>query len=254
MITRGSKQFIGNSFVELPSIGSTNNYAMEKVHAGQAFHGNVFFAHEQYEGKGQFGKKWNAAPNQNILMSVVLEPDFLKTSQQFAITVCVVTSCINFLNNHIPGEFIIKWPNDLYWRERKAGGILIENIIQGDKWKFAVVGIGINVNQTAFPNFLPNPVSLKQISGRAFTPVDLAKELCTNLEDKYQRLQSGGFAALLRDYNDYLFKKNQKVKLKKENIVFETMILEATHEGQLHTKDMIDRYFSFGEVSFEFGP
>jgi len=67
-------------------------------------------------------------------------------------------------------------------------------------------------------------------------------------------LQSEGFPALLRDYNDCLLKKGQKVKLKKGNMVFETIILEATPEGQLHTKDMIDRYFSFGEVSFEFAP
>jgi BirA family biotin operon repressor/biotin-[acetyl-CoA-carboxylase] ligase len=150
----------------------------------------------------------------------------------------------------VPGEFLIKWPNDLYWRDRKIGGILIENILQGDKWKFAIAGIGININQTEFPEFLPNPVSLKQITGKTFSPVDLANELCNKIEEKYQQLQTGGFDNLLREYNKNLFRKNEKVKLKKENIVFEATIIEVTTDGQLHTKDAIDNYFNFGEIEW----
>jgi BirA family transcriptional regulator, biotin operon repressor / biotin---[acetyl-CoA-carboxylase] ligase len=250
MLTSNFKGLIGNSFVELPTVDSTNNYSVQKVHAGLAFHGNVFFAHEQFAGKGQFGKKWNAAPDQNIIMSVVLEPDFLTVSQQFFLSVCVADACVDLLNNYVPGEFLIKWPNDLYWRDRKIGGILIENILQGDKWKFAIAGIGINIKQVEFPNFLPNAVSLKQIIGKTFSPVALAKELCNKMEEKYQQLRSGGFDNLLREYNKYLFRKNEKVRLKKENIVFETMVIEVTPDGQLHTKDAIDRYFNFGEVEW----
>ncbi|HEX4371931.1 MAG TPA: biotin--[acetyl-CoA-carboxylase] ligase [Puia sp.] len=250
MLTTNFKGLIGNSFIEISTVDSTNNYTVEKVRAGLAFHGNVFFAHEQFAGKGQFGKKWNAAPNQNIIMSVVLEPDFLAVSQQFCLSVCVADACIDFLNNYVPGEFLIKWPNDLYWRDRKIGGILIENILQGDKWKFAIAGIGININQTEFPEFLPNPVSLKQITGKTFSPVDLANELCNKIEEKYQQLQTGGFDNLLREYNKNLFRKNEKVKLKKENIVFEATIIEVTTDGQLHTKDAIDNYFNFGEIEW----
>src|ERR1700722_14336346 len=250
MLTRNLKGLDGNSFVELLTEDSTNNYTVEKVHAGLAFHGNVFFAHEQFAGKGQFGKKWNAAPNQNIIMSVVLEPDFLTVRQQFFLSVCVADACIDFLNNYVPGEFLIKWPNDLYWRDRKIGGILIENILQGDNWKFAIAGIGININQPEFPEFLPNPVSLKQITGKTFSPVDLAKELCNKIEEKYKQLQSGAFDDLLKEYNKYLFRKNEKVKLKKESIVFETTIIEVSADGQLHTKEAIDRYFNFGEVEW----
>jgi BirA family biotin operon repressor/biotin-[acetyl-CoA-carboxylase] ligase len=251
MLTSNFKGLIGNCFVELQTVHSTNNYAMEKVHDGVAFHGNVFFAHDQFAGKGQFGKKWNAAPNQNIIISVVLEPDFLTVSQQFFLSACVADACIDLINEYIPNDLFIKWPNDLYWRDRKIGGILIENILQGDKWKFAIAGIGININQIEFPEFLPNPVSLKQITGKTFSPVDLAKELCNEIEEKYKQLQSGDFDNLLKEYNKYLFRKNEKVKLKKENVVFETTIIEVTADGQLHTKDAIDRYFNFGEVSLE---
>ena len=81
----------------------------------------------------------------------------------------------DFFNFYAIDETSIKWPNDIYWRDRKAGGILIENILQGKKWKFAIVGIGININQTLFPASLPNPVSLKQITGKTFNVVELGK-------------------------------------------------------------------------------
>ena len=80
------------------SVDSTNNYAIAKVRAGLAFHGNVFFAHEQFAGKGQFGRKWNAAPGQNILMSIVLEP-FLTSAQQFSLSACIADACVDFLND-----------------------------------------------------------------------------------------------------------------------------------------------------------
>ncbi len=242
--------FIGNIFTELQSVDSSNNYAIQKVHERQAFHGNVFFAHEQFAGKGQLGKKWDATIGENIMMSVVMQPGFLIPAQQFSLSACVALACIDFLSDYSPYEFFIKWPNDLYWRDRKAGGILIENILQGSIWKFAIVGIGINVNQTQFPEFLPNPVSLKQITGRTFSPVDLAKELCLALEKRYGQLQSSGFDKLLKEYNDRLFKKNERARLKKENIVFETRITEVMTNGQLHTKDTIDRYFNFGEIEW----
>ena len=248
MLTSNAKHFIGNSFVELQTVNSTNNYAIEKVHDGLAFHGNVFFAHEQIAGKGQLGKKWIATPNQNIMMSVVLEPDFLRVSQQFYLSVCLADACAGFFTDFITSDFYIKWPNDIYWRDRKIGGILIENILQGDKWKFAVAGMGINVNQTEFPAFLTSAVSLKQITGKTFSPVDLAKELCKRTEEKYQQLRTGGFNELLEEYNGYLFRKNEKVKLKTGNGVFETTILGVSADGQLHSKDDIERNFNFGEV------
>src|ERR1043166_10157738 len=76
--------------------------------------------------------------------------------------------------------------NDLYWQGRKAGGILIDNIVMSQEtgvgsWKWAIVGIGININQTSFSNDLPNPVSLKQITGKNYDPLTLARELCQNL-------------------------------------------------------------------------
>ena len=91
-------------------------------------------------------------------------------------------------------------------------------------WKWAVLGIGININQVVFTADLLNPVSLKQITGKNFDPLELAKELCTVLEKNYQLLISGNFENLFNSYLKHLYKKDEKVKLKKNNRVFETTI------------------------------
>jgi BirA family transcriptional regulator, biotin operon repressor / biotin---[acetyl-CoA-carboxylase] ligase len=129
---------------------------MAKVHAGLASHGTVFFAHEQSAGKGQRGKTWITEAGANIIMSIVLQPDLLEIKHQFALSACIAVCLHDFFQKYSGNDCRIKWPNDLYWRDRKTGGILIENVILGTAWKYAIVGIGININQVAFPQYLTN--------------------------------------------------------------------------------------------------
>ncbi|HET6765829.1 MAG TPA: biotin--[acetyl-CoA-carboxylase] ligase, partial [Chitinophagaceae bacterium] len=117
-------------------------------------------------------------------------------------------------------------------------------------WKWAVVGIGININQTIFPDDLPNPVSLKQITGKSFEPVEIAKEICSVLEKNYQILIGGKFEHLFSYYQTHLYKKDEKVKLKKGNRVFETTINGVSETGQLITQHSIEERFEFGEVEW----
>ncbi|HLX93636.1 MAG TPA: biotin--[acetyl-CoA-carboxylase] ligase [Puia sp.] len=243
-------QFIGNVFVELQAVDSTNNYAMAKVRAGDAFHGNVFYAVQQFAGRGQFGKKWVAEPGQNLTMSIVLEPVFLKAAGQAALNLCIAGACIHFLDEFMPGDFRVKWPNDLYWKDHKVGGLLIENLVAGEYLRFSVVGIGININQAGFPDFLPNPVSLHQITGETFDTVELAKSLCARIQDAYELLKSGGAPQLLMTFNQMLFKKDECVRLLQNGQIIETTIVGVTAEGKLHTRDAEDRYFLSGEVEW----
>lgn len=249
-LSRNTSQPIGYNFVELKSVDSTNNYAMAQVHAGLAFHGQVYFAYEQVAGKGQRGKSWATAAGENITMSIVLEPDFLRPMQQFALSIAIALGCYDFLKKYLPADCSIKWPNDIYWRDRKAGGILIESICKADAWLFAVAGIGININQVNFPGHIPNAVSLKQITGKTFDVVSLAKELCNNVEKRYTGLKENGPAKLLADYNNFLFKKNELVKVKKADLIFDTTIKAVNAQGQLLTADSIDRSFDFGEIEW----
>ena len=265
---------IGSPFVELQSVDSTNKYAMSLAHEanlpgrqGLAQHGMTIFAHEQTDGKGQRGKKWSSEKGSNIAVSIVINPNSLVLSEQFKLSVCVAISIHEFFSRFAGDETKIKWPNDLYWRDRKAGGVLIENVVGNRElgpdsyrvrsqelgtqdWKWSVVGIGININQTSFPSNLPNPVSLKQITGKEFDPIKLAKELCLIFDKNFQLLITGNFKQLFVLYQAHLYKKDEKVKLKKGNQVFKTIIKAVSETGQLITHHSIEERFEFGEVEW----
>jgi len=236
-------------------VDSTNNYATARVHAGMASHGMMFFAHEQWAGKGQRGKSWTSTPGENIIVSTVLEPANLAITQQFALSAAVALACHDLFSRYAGvSDTAIKWPNDLYWRDRKAGGILIENTFKGDQWTYAIVGTGININQTQFPGTARNPVSLRQITGRSFDAPALARELGACLEQRYQELIKGNAASLLQEYNQRLYRRDQPVRLKKDQAVFETVIKGVAPTGELLTRDVLDRRFSFGEVEWVIDP
>ncbi len=243
---------IGYPFTELKLIDSTNNYAMGQVHAGLASHGAAFFAHHQTAGKGQRSKSWLTGAGEAIALSIVLEPLFLPPHRQFELSMITSLACMDLLQKYVADDLKIKWPNDLYWRDRKAGGILIENGIQGSDWRFSIAGIGININQESFPEALSNPVSLQQITGKSHEPAILAKQLCDALEVRWQQLKQNQPGPLLNDYNQLLYKKDQPVRLKKDNAVFETTIRSVTLQGELLTTDTLDRNFVFGEVEWLF--
>ncbi len=244
------KTAIGLPFIELTEVGSTNIYAMEQIQANMAAHGTTFFALSQTAGKGQLGKSWVTEPGTNITMSVVLDCSALSITQLFELSLTISIACYDFFSTYAPEETSIKWPNDIYWRDRKAGGILIENSIRGDKWLWAVVGIGINLNQARFPETLKNPVSLKQITGKHFDTISLTKELCSCLETRYREWMSDGFQNLLSFYNSRLYKKGQPVTLKKGNIVFPCTIKGVSANGDLLVDGGLQESFQFGEVKW----
>ncbi|MFT3682501.1 MAG: biotin--[acetyl-CoA-carboxylase] ligase [Ferruginibacter sp.] len=243
------------SFTILNEVDSTNNYAMAQVHAGMAKHGDAFFAHSQTSGKGQRGKSWQTGKGENIALSIVLVPGMLELSGQFRLSVAVSLACFEFFTKYAGDETKIKWPNDIYWRDRKAGGILIENVVgrQGEakgSWKYAIAGIGININQTGFEDSIKNPVSLKQITGKDFLPEQLARELHQLVLNRVNELAGKDFDKMMQQYNNCLYKLNQPVQLKKGNIVFQSIIKSVTETGLLYTTDTIDNYFDFGEVEW----
>jgi BirA family biotin operon repressor/biotin-[acetyl-CoA-carboxylase] ligase len=254
-------------FIELQSVDSTNKYAMALIQqAGMteghavAHPGMVIFAHEQTEGKGQRGRTWRSQAGANIAMSILLNPYPLTVSDGFKLSACTAVAVHEFFRRYAGDDTKIKWPNDIYWRDRKAGGVLIENVIGGGRaegerqkpetWKWAVVGIGLNINQILFPADLPNPVSLKQITGKNFEPVLLAKELCSVFENYFQLLTAGKFNEIFNRYTQHLYKKSEKVKLKKGSRVFETTIKAVSETGQLITRHSVEERFEFGEIEW----
>ena len=251
MLPSDVKTAIGQPFMELTVVESTNIYAMDRLQANLAAHGAAFFAHHQTAGKGQHGKTWTDEPGANLALSVILDCSFLFIARQFPLSVMVAVACHDLFNKYATDETFIKWPNDIYWRDRKAGGILIENQIRGNKWQGAIVGIGMNLNQTDFPLSLKNPVSLKQVTGKNFDPVAIAKELCGFLEIRYNQLKNGDFISLLQYYNQHLYKRGEIARLKMGAIAFNCTIKNVSANGELKVTDGLKDSFRFGEVEWQ---
>lgn len=244
------KTTIGYSFNELISVDSTNIYAMNQLQANLAAHGAVYFAYQQTAGKGQRGREWRTQPGQNILMSAILDCSFLPIYQQFYLSAAISVACYDFLQQYLPHELSIKWPNDIYWCDRKAGGILIETIISGNNWKWSVVGIGLNINQTDFNDLNHKAVSLKQITGKEHNPILLAKELCAFLETRYNQLKAGDGLAIVEIYQKLLYKKGELVQLKKNNVIGSYIIQTVNQQGELVVKSTIEETFTHGSVDW----
>ena len=184
---------IGAPLIELPSIDSTNIYAMEQIKAGKAISGSCYNTPFQTHGKGQHGRVWESEKGQNLLCSYVLELKSLNPAKnwgpedQKGLSAAVAIGAKAFFGANAGDETLIKLPNDIYWRDRKAGGILIENSLRGAEWTWAVIGIGFNINQTSFSPDAPNPVSLRQITGRqweiARLQTELSKALTKSIHD-----------------------------------------------------------------------
>jgi BirA family biotin operon repressor/biotin-[acetyl-CoA-carboxylase] ligase len=251
---------IGWPFIELESVDSTNNYARTQIGLAETTgpqpaisDGTTFFAHEQFAGKGQRGNLWSSQRAANIAMSIVIRPGPVTLSRQFELSAVVALSARDLFNKYAGDDTAIKWPNDLYWQDRKAGGILIESVVRDVDWTWAIIGVGININQTSFPEWLPNPVSLKQITGKDNDPVVLAKEYCQLLAFNFGQLVENGFDPVLARYNQHLYRIGQPTKFKKDNRIFEGTIKGVNPEGRLLLERGFTQEFSFGEITFATG-
>jgi BirA family transcriptional regulator, biotin operon repressor / biotin---[acetyl-CoA-carboxylase] ligase len=238
------------AFAVFDSLDSTNNYAMGEAQRGLAEHGNVYMALEQTAGKGRRNKRWISHKAMNITLSITVDTSTLPLSAQFSLSMAIALACRDFFSRYAGGVTCIKWPNDIYFNDNKAGGILIENIISGNKWQWAIAGIGINVNQLFFTDETLKATSLRLITRKEYDIIKLAKELHKEVMDRIDSLKGASPQELSEEYNAVLYKKDQKVRLKKGTMAFETTIQGVTVDGQLLTNDTMERSFGFDEVEW----
>jgi BirA family transcriptional regulator, biotin operon repressor / biotin---[acetyl-CoA-carboxylase] ligase len=242
---------IGHSFQVFNTIDSTNMYAMSCIREGLAVHGAVYYAHEQTQGRGQRGKKWWSVPSENIQMSIVLQPLQLAASQHFRLSACIALAVHDFLEQHSFSGWRIKWPNDLYWGDRKAGGILIENVIQDGQWRWAIAGIGININSTHFDTDLPNPTSLAMVTGLRFNAELLGQSLCQFVSKRWQQLtNSNGWNSMLKEYNQVLYGAGATQRLRISNSTAAYKIVRVNDQGELIAGENQEYHFKHGEVEW----
>lgn len=237
-------------FIKLLSVDSTNNYAMQQVQNSAANNGDTYFAFEQTAGRGQLNKQWLSAKGENIIMSVILDTSGLVLQQQFLLNMIAALSARELFNKYTTEKVEIKWPNDIYCRDRKAAGILIENVIRGQSWQHAVAGFGMNINQMQFNEQLQKAISLKQITVDEYDVVELAEALCSLLFQNLEMLFSGDVSGILENYNRHLYRRNAETSFKFGDEVFSGVVEWADENGNLIINNGTKKAYRSGQLEW----
>ncbi len=207
---------------------------MRLVDADTAQEGLTIVAASQTQGKGQRGHTWADNPGESLLMSLIIRPQHsLERQFMFSATVAVaIANVLQKLDERCDVQ--IKWPNDIIINDKKAGGILIENIIRGSSWTYAVVGLGLNVNQPLLPAELPYATSLHQATGRRFDMDELLSQLRQEIITLTAHPQAD--EDILAQYNDSLFRKGSFQAFGKDGDRWKAEILSVTPDGKLQVR------------------
>ena len=238
------------NIIHIPKTDSSNNEAKRILQKKNLSDFSVIYVNEQTSGKGQRNNKWISEAGKNLTFSIIGFPK-IKPENQFYLSKVISSGINNYLNSKIQG-FKIKWPNDIYYQNKKICGILIENSLSGQKIKNSVTGIGININQTNFPDKIPNALSLKNITGIDYNIENELHLLLNFIFEKYKLLSPDNFNQIDKEYMQNLYKINITAKFKDKYGIFEGKIIGTTPEGKLIIKTTGGdiRYYNFKEVEF----
>ena len=227
------------------NIESTNQHLQRLLDKGIDITDNIVVADFQTSGKGQGSNVWQSEDGMNLLFSIALDMSFLKAENQFLLTQMISVAMIDVLKKYLPEESLfIKWPNDIYFNDKKIAGILIKNEIKGMMLGTSIIGIGLNVNQTYFDKSLPNPISMKMITGKNYDLERLLLEVykSTSLQvyKCQSQCQSQSQSSIVNSYNHHLYRYNQWALFEHEGIEKEMMIVGYDRFGRLVLKEKND--------------
>jgi BirA family biotin operon repressor/biotin-[acetyl-CoA-carboxylase] ligase len=242
--------FLGKDVLFLPECHSTNDMAMQRIRQGLAKEGSVVICHHQTHGRGQRGNNWESHPGENLTFSLILEPNFLDVSEQFYLNMMVSNAIRKLLQDYLP-ELKVKWPNDLVLSGvGKLGGILIENVVGSGGWEYAVVGIGLNINQTSFS--VSSACSLASVTGSQFDLQEILRLLVIQLEQGYLSLKKRKMSEIKSDYLHHLYLMGEWRQFSAEGVEFLGKIMGIEPTGglivQLQNGDL--RTFGLKEINF----
>ena len=239
--------------IKLSAIDSTNSFLKELVASSAVENFTVVATDSQSKGRGQQGSSWVSESFKNLIFSVfVTFKDFSiidKKYLNFAVSLAVFDA---LKEENIPAVSI-KWPNDILSGNKKICGVLIENSLKGSEISSAIIGIGLNVNQTSFPLSLNKASSLKLLTARDFQLAPLLECIVLKLKAKVALLNAKEFQTLEVDYLNVLHKKNIPTMFKNsQDALFMGIICGISQEGKLQIalEDESIQEFGIKEVSF----
>ncbi|MCF8308365.1 MAG: biotin--[acetyl-CoA-carboxylase] ligase [Bacteroidales bacterium] len=195
---------LSDKIIRLPEINSTNDYLLTRYKNFEE--GTVVLTNHQTAGKGLDKNQWESAKGKNLTLSVLLKPRSIHTSDQFKLNMATSLAIRKFISLYTDTPVLVKWPNDIYAENHKIAGILIKNLLYGDVIDTSIIGMGININQENFYLDAPNPVSLKQLTGKDYDLEKMLELLLKDLDDYYQILYNGDFNQLNQKYYQYMYR------------------------------------------------
>jgi len=242
---------IGSNLLFHATLSSTNTEATALLRSGEQPEGTIIYTDFQTAGKGQPGNKWESEKGKNLLFSIILYPQPISPADQFLISMSISLGICDFLDRHCSGVKI-KWPNDIYLKDDKIAGILIENSVIGTTIENSVAGIGLNLNQDNFEGIFPRPVSLKMAAGKECDRLACLKELLRDLDIRYKQLLYGDSEQIKSDYLSRLYRIGEWHLYKSSGAQFTGRIIDVLISGQIRIEQKEGRIseFSFKEFSY----
>lgn len=239
--------------IRLEETESTNLYLRQMIKDQNLKEGSMVVADYQTGGRGQVGNTWFSSKGENLLFSLLLQPQNVRANEQFIIS-RVVSLAVQHALSRFADDIRIKWPNDIYWKDNKIAGMLIENDINGYYITNVVIGIGININQPEFPSQLPNPVSLRQVTGKVWEREDILDIFKEEFFIFYSDFKKGNIKAIEDLYMRNLYWAVGYHTFEDRNGRFMAKIEQVLPSGNLVLK-LIDseetRIYAFKEVEFK---
>lgn len=240
---------MGKNLHFLPECHSTNLVAFELSRGGAIPEGTLVITENQTAGRGQRGNIWTVEKGMNLTFSLVVYPKFIPPKDQFLLSQAVSLGIYDFIRTLKIGEVKVKWPNDIMVNGRKVCGILIENQLVGGTIELSVIGIGLNVNQTALP--VPTASSLKNFRGFDFDLEEVLEDVCHCVEVRYLQLRNNQWSELREDYRQALYWRDESRTFFSKGQNFSGMIRGTDEQGrlQLEVKNEL-RSFDVKEILY----
>lgn len=242
--------FIGQSRLHYPCCDSTNRLLKEKADQENLAEGFLLSSGFQTAGKGQGSHVWQSAPDANLLASLLLRPVWLPSEKSFLLNMAVslgVRECVEVLSGK---EAQIKWPNDILVNDHKIAGLLIENVFSGSAWKYAVCGVGLNVQQTDFGE-IPYATSLQLLTGKTVSLHDVSLSLCYYIEKYYLQLKKHHHHFLEKAYTQSLWRFQHTSPFRIGSKVVEGEIEGVDNRGRLGVRIQGNiQFFTHGHIEY----
>lgn len=236
--------------IQLDTVDSTNTYLRNYAHCYQA-EMVVVTANYQQQGKGQGTNKWESEKDKNLLLSILIHPHAIAIQQQFVLSMVGALSLKAVLDKYV-NHISLKWPNDIYWKDKKLCGTLIETSVDTKGIKNCIFGIGLNVNQTCFTSDAPNPISLCGIIGHKIDRNLLLQQIIKSFRYYYDMLLHQTHEVIIQKYHAALYRRNEVHEYRDKNGGFKAILQGVDEYGHLILYDLKGekRVYGFKEVEF----